>query len=58
MSDMASPLFSDEPLPDLEPRVQASTPPTPLHLPLHLTPCAVNQLQQKKPSRMSKKIFP
>ncbi len=29
MSDMASPLFSDEPLPDLEPRVQASTPPTP-----------------------------
>jgi len=29
MSDMASPLFSDEPLPDLEPRVQPSTAPTP-----------------------------
>lgn len=28
MSDMTSPLFTDEPLPDVEPRIQA-TPPTP-----------------------------
>lgn len=29
MSDMASPLFSDEPLPDLEPRVQPTSAPSP-----------------------------